>query len=79
MKRITQLTIAVVVLISCGIAQAQVPYLNSMQNYYDEVAALKAKHPKIENNNRQNFTVYLDYATAAGDNAGALSNLNSNY
>lgn len=79
MKRITQLTIAVVALISCNLVQAQVPYLNSDQNYYDEIAQLKAKHPKLENKDRQSFTVYLDYATAAGDNAGALSNINSNY
>lgn len=79
MKRFTQLTLIAAVIVSCNLANAQVPYLNSTSDYANQIAQLKANHPKIDNSQRAIFSMYLDYATAAGDNSGGLMNLNNQY
>ncbi len=80
MKRFTQLTLIAIVLFCCNIASAQIPFKNYALNRSYEVAQLKKNRLKaIDNSQRSNFSMYIDYSTANGDDLYYIWRFNSNF
>ena len=80
MKNVTKL-IALVIAMGCSnLVIAQIPFRNYELNRSYEVFQMKKDRLKaLDNTTRSNFSMYIDYSTANGDDLGYVWLFNSNY
>ncbi|GDX50988.1 hypothetical protein LBMAG27_00350 [Bacteroidota bacterium] len=80
MKNVSKLVLLIAVMVYSNIANAQIPFKSDeMSRAYDFMQFKKDRLKSLDNTSRANFSMYIDYGVANGDDLGYVWSFNSNY